>query len=72
MKSKIDYQEIIKLINLLEEKNLTEFELEVEGFRVKIVREKQSTSPPVTTEEASPPPGTETDTRPRPGSGRHP
>ena len=48
MKSKIDYQEIIKLINLLEEKNLTEFELEVEGFRVKIVREKQSTSPPVT------------------------
>ncbi|MCD6192879.1 MAG: acetyl-CoA carboxylase biotin carboxyl carrier protein [Candidatus Aminicenantes bacterium] len=62
MKSKIDYQEIIKLINLLEEKNLTEFELEVEGFRVKIVREKQSTSPPVTTEEASPPPGTETPT----------
>jgi oxaloacetate decarboxylase alpha subunit/acetyl-CoA carboxylase biotin carboxyl carrier protein len=38
MKSKIDYKEIIKLINLLEEKNLAEFELEVEGFRIKIAR----------------------------------
>jgi len=38
MASKIDYPEIKKLIALLEEKNLSFFELEVEGFKVKIGR----------------------------------
>ena len=36
--SKIDYPEILKLIELLEEKDLTLFELEVEGFKIKIGR----------------------------------
>ncbi len=38
MASKIDYAEIQKLIALLEEKNLSLFELEIEGFKVKIGR----------------------------------
>lgn len=36
--SKIDYAEILKLIALLEEKDLSLFELEVEGFKIKIGR----------------------------------
>jgi len=38
MKSKIDYKEIIKIIDLLEERNLSHFELEIEGFKIKISR----------------------------------
>ena len=38
MKAKIDYKEIIKLIDLLEERNLSQFELEVEGLKIKISR----------------------------------
>lgn len=38
MKSKIDYQEILKLIDLLEERDLSRFELEVEGFKISIGR----------------------------------
>ena len=38
MKSKIDYPEILKLIDLLEERNLSRFELEVEGFKISIGR----------------------------------
>jgi acetyl-CoA carboxylase biotin carboxyl carrier protein len=38
MSKKIDYEEIAKLINFLEEKNLTHFELEVEGFKIRISR----------------------------------
>jgi acetyl-CoA carboxylase biotin carboxyl carrier protein len=38
MGSKIDYDEIKKLIALLEEKNLVLFELEIEGLRIKIGR----------------------------------
>ena len=38
MSGKIDYDEIRKLIGLLEEKNLSVFELEVEGLKVKIGR----------------------------------
>ena len=41
MKSKIDYAEITKLIDLLETRNLNLFELEVEGFKIKISREPQ-------------------------------
>jgi len=51
---KIDYEEIAKLVSFLEEKHLTEFELEVEGFKIKISRAlsqpesaaKVSASPP--------------------------
>jgi len=38
MNAKINYEEILKLIGLLEEKNLSQFELEVEGFKIKIAR----------------------------------
>jgi acetyl-CoA carboxylase biotin carboxyl carrier protein len=38
MSGKIDYDEIRKLVGLLEEKNLSIFELEVEGLKVKIAR----------------------------------
>jgi acetyl-CoA carboxylase biotin carboxyl carrier protein len=38
MSIKIDYEEIAKLVSFLEEKNLTQFELEVEGFKIKIAR----------------------------------
>ncbi|MFW6160784.1 MAG: acetyl-CoA carboxylase biotin carboxyl carrier protein, partial [Acidobacteriota bacterium] len=57
MKSKIDYQEIIKLLNLVEERNLLDFELEVEGFRIKITRgqtlvlPQTKTASPETTQE---------------------
>jgi acetyl-CoA carboxylase biotin carboxyl carrier protein len=43
LSGKIDYDEIRKLIGLLEEKNLSVFELEVEGLKVKIGR---NTLPP--------------------------
>jgi acetyl-CoA carboxylase biotin carboxyl carrier protein len=38
MDKKIDYEEISRLVGFLEEKNLTHFELEVEGFKIKISR----------------------------------
>ncbi len=38
MAPRVDFDEINRIIKLLEEKNLSEFELEVEGFRVKIAR----------------------------------
>lgn len=52
MKGKIDYKEIIKLIDLLEERNLTHFELEVEGFKIKI---SKNLSPASSAEETSAP-----------------
>lgn len=42
MKSKIDYKEITKLIDLLETRNLSHFELEVEGLKISIGRQSQS------------------------------
>jgi len=36
MKSKIDYKEIKKLIDLTKKKNLSNFEIEVEGLKIKI------------------------------------
>ena len=36
MKSKIDYKELVKLIDLMEERSLAHFELEVEGLKIKI------------------------------------
>lgn len=43
MKSKIDHKEIIKLIELMEERNLSDFELEVEGIKIKISRGQTKT-----------------------------
>jgi acetyl-CoA carboxylase biotin carboxyl carrier protein len=53
MSGKIDYEEIAKLISFLEEKKLSHFELEVEGFKIKITR-ALSSAPAV---EAVPAPG---------------
>jgi acetyl-CoA carboxylase biotin carboxyl carrier protein len=41
MAPKIDFEEINKIIKLLEDKNLAEFELEIEGFKIKIGRNSQ-------------------------------
>jgi len=38
MAPKIDFDEINKIIKLLEDKNLAEFELEIDGFKIKIGR----------------------------------
>jgi len=46
MKDKIDYEEISRLVNFLEEKKLTNFELEVEGLKIKISRAAGSTPEP--------------------------
>lgn len=44
MKAKIDYKEIIKIIDLLEERNLSEFELEIEDLKIKISRASLKTN----------------------------
>ncbi len=44
MSAKIDYKEIIKIIDLLEERNLSHFELEVEGFKIKIAKNPSSST----------------------------
>jgi len=44
MKAKIDYEEINKIIRLMEEKNLSHFEIEIEGLKIKLSR---NTSLPV-------------------------
>jgi acetyl-CoA carboxylase biotin carboxyl carrier protein len=54
---KIDYEEISKLVSFLEEKQLTEFELEVEGFKIKISR--AVTQPVTQVQPVSPNPGTQ-------------
>ena len=55
MSGKIDYEEIRKLVGLLEEKNLAVFELEVEGLKVKIGRNAPAPAAPVTMVQAAPP-----------------
>jgi len=45
MSGKIDYDELRKLIGLLEEKGLSVFELEVEGLKVKIGRSAPQPAP---------------------------
>jgi len=45
MTGKIDYDEIRKLVGLLEEKNLGVFELEIEGLKVKIARNAPAAAP---------------------------
>jgi len=46
MAAKIDYDEIRKLVALLEEKNLAVFELEVEGLKIRIGRSAPAPAPP--------------------------
>ncbi len=61
MKSdKINYKEIIKLIDLLEERNLSHFELEAEGFKIRISRNQPQLSPEPRSEHG------EDDTNPQP------
>jgi len=55
MKSKIDYKEILKLVDLLEERNLSAFELEIEGFKIKISRGHPPTIVPESPASPSPP-----------------
>ncbi len=45
IKDKIDYKEIKKLIDFMEEKNLSQFELEVEGFKIKFCKNQQPVLP---------------------------
>jgi acetyl-CoA carboxylase biotin carboxyl carrier protein len=69
MKSKIDYKEILKLIDLLEERNLLAFELEIEGLKIKISRGQSPSIIPESPAPSSPP--TESDANPvtvEPGS----
>jgi acetyl-CoA carboxylase biotin carboxyl carrier protein len=54
MDPKIDYDEINKIIKLLEEKNLAEFELEVEGFKIKISRNSHMVFTPLQQPNQSP------------------
>jgi acetyl-CoA carboxylase biotin carboxyl carrier protein len=64
MKSKIDYKEILKLIDLLEERNLSAFELEIEGFKIKISRDQPPSILAASQTVQSPP--TEIDSNPLP------
>lgn len=48
MSPKIDYKEINKLLALMEEKNLTQVDLETEGFKIKISRNQSLPYPAVT------------------------
>jgi len=45
MKDKIDYKEIKKLIDFMEEKDLSQFELEIEGFKIKFCKNQHQASP---------------------------
>src|SRR5512135_220338 len=47
MSGRIDFEEIRKVIALLEEKNLSAFEFEVEGFKLKIARASAAPAPAV-------------------------
>ncbi len=75
MSPKIDLEEIARLLQLIEEKNLTHFELEVEGFKIKISKENPAAAgnhlnpwpqvPPSANPSVCQPP-TEADSQPQP------
>jgi len=46
MSAKIDYKEINKLVQFMEDKKLSHFELEVEGLKIKISRNPSPLLPP--------------------------
>ncbi len=54
MKFKINYKEIIKLIDLMEERGLSSFELEVEGIKIKMSRAQQPLPSPLEQPKISP------------------
>jgi acetyl-CoA carboxylase biotin carboxyl carrier protein len=56
MKDKIDYKEIKKLIDFMEEKNLSQFELEVEGFKIKFCKNQQPVLPTGSVQQMMPSP----------------
>ncbi len=66
MNSKIDYDEINRLVTFLEQKNLSHFELEVEGFKIKISR--NSSGPPAPKTAAPPVQLNHVQIRGRPGA----
>ena len=72
MKAKIDYDEIKKLISLLEERNLALFELEVEGLKIKINRNVAAPAPVFQTVQAGPQPSPEAGMQPAPVAGASP
>jgi acetyl-CoA carboxylase biotin carboxyl carrier protein len=53
MAPKIDFDEINKIVKLLEDRNLADFELEVEGFKIKISRNAQVVYTPMNAPAAS-------------------
>ncbi len=67
MSKKIDYDEIAKLVSFLEEKNLTQFELEVEGFKIKIARGAVQAVPAAPAFVPAPQPGAAERARPNGG-----
>jgi acetyl-CoA carboxylase biotin carboxyl carrier protein len=54
MSGKVDYDELRKLIGLLEEKGLSVFELEVEGLKIKIGRNAPQPAPSAIAPQAGP------------------
>jgi acetyl-CoA carboxylase biotin carboxyl carrier protein len=58
MSGKIDYDEIRKLVGLLEEKNLSVFELEIEGLKIKIARTTPQAAAAAASPQAAPAPQT--------------
>jgi acetyl-CoA carboxylase biotin carboxyl carrier protein len=57
---RIDFDEIRKVIALLEEKNLSVFELEIEGFKVKITRNLPAPAAPPASANSAPASGPST------------
>lgn len=66
MSPKIDYKEINKLVQFMEEKKLSHFELEIEGLKVKISRNPGSFPLPETAPVQQEPEGAETAESPHP------
>jgi acetyl-CoA carboxylase biotin carboxyl carrier protein len=67
---KIDYEEITKLVSFLEEKHLTHFELEVEGFKIKISRAPSQEAAPA--EVSAPAPAAQPEPQAVPAAGEAP
>jgi len=53
MTPKINYEEIHKIIKLLEDRNLAEFELEIEGFKIKLRKNAAGAMMPAAPPQAS-------------------
>jgi len=53
MTPKINYEEINKIIKLLEDRNLAEFELEIEGFKIKLRKNAAGAMMPTASPRAS-------------------